>query len=207
MSIHASVLCHFQNPKVSRLLGRHRWNLACIFCWYGDKTSMKQTWILAPAPHWATPNLARSGEITHPLSQSLSGRDKSWDKNVRLDFGVIWIWNWRYHCPNLSHDVQLVWCWILTSRLHGKVSLGSCCHCLHCYLISRNFYISIRPDWCAEALCPQRSACPQTKLVNAIFWKWMTWFWCTLAQVIHEARAWNDQHWQAEGLTDTQGRM
>ena len=42
------------------------------------------------------------------------------------------------------------------------------------------------------------SVCPSvrpsvTKLVNTIFWKWMNWFWCKLAQVVCEATAWNDQ--------------
>jgi len=38
-----------------------------------------------------------------------------------------------------------------------------------------------------------------TKLRNTIFWKHMNQFWCKLSQVVHGARALNDQLWRSKG--------
>jgi len=39
---------------------------------------------------------------------------------------------------------------------------------------------------------------PVCKLMNRKYWKQLNRFWCQLAQVVHEARAWNEQLWGQE---------
>jgi len=69
------------------------------------------------------------------------------------------------------------------------------------WTFSKEFYAYVRPDRQAEASCgawfyPCIRLCVRssvTILVNTMFWKQMNRFSCKLAQVIHMAKAWNDQ--------------
>ena len=49
---------HFHNPLRLRPLGRRRWDLARIFCGFGNTTSRKRNFEFRP--------MRRAGEMTHP---------------------------------------------------------------------------------------------------------------------------------------------
>ena len=161
MSVCVCMRCwHFQNPNTPRPLGRHRWNLVCIFYGLWDKTSSLEFWLPCHAVEMTHPDhgpycwyiLRRYICCINCLFSSV-WVSKRWGKQLSVkctmwSHSMVYMWTTDiWHCGVMSWRPKVIW-WqsldmVLTDRklVHWHAALlrkqWVCCFALLFVTISQ----------------------------------------------------------------------